>query len=186
MTAPRSIVIAMLAGVALLAAPAFSGHAPRFIWNASASLPVGLYRITPVGRIKVTDMVAVLPPEPLADFLAGRGYIARNVPLIKRVLALPSATVCRQGRTILAYDHAYGEARERDTLGRDLPSWQGCRQIGEGEVFLMNWDATDSFDGRYFGPLPASSIVARLVPVWTDEEGDGRFRWRAEDTAFAP
>ena len=34
-------------------------------------------------------------------------------------------------------------------------------------------------DGRYFGPFPTTSIVARAVPLWTDEAGDGRFVWRA-------
>lgn len=186
MTARRSIVIAMLAGIALVGAPALSAHGPRLMWNASASVPIGLYHIAPAGPIEVTDLVAVLPPEPIADFLAERGYLARNVPLIKRVLALPGTTVCRSGTTIIAYDHAYGEARERDTLGRYLPSWQGCRQLGDGEVFLMNWDVADSFDGRYFGPLPVSAIVARLVPVWTDADADGRFRWRTDDTVLAP
>ena len=41
-----------------------------------------------------------------------------------------------------------------------------------GEVFLMNPTVPDSLDGRYFGPLPAASIVARAV-LWTDEAGDG-------------
>jgi hypothetical protein len=50
----------------------------------------------------------------------------------------------------------------------------------------MNWDAPDSLDGRYFGPLPASSIVARALPLWTDAEGDGRFRWHVGDLADAP
>ena len=48
-----------------------------------------------------------------------------------------------------------------------------------GEVFLMNPTVPDSLDGRYFGPLPVASIVARAVPFWTDEGGDGRFVWRA-------
>jgi type IV secretory pathway protease TraF len=34
----------------------------------------------------------------------------------------------------------------------------------------MNWQSPDSFDGRYFGPLPASTVVGRAVPVWTDEQ----------------
>ena len=38
---------------------------------------------------------------------------------------------------------------------------------------------TDSLDGRYFGPIPASSVIGRALPLWTDEEGDGRFVWRA-------
>ncbi|PWB83853.1 MAG: S26 family signal peptidase, partial [Methylocystaceae bacterium] len=44
---------------------------------------------------------------------------------------------------------------------------------------LMNPTVQDSLDGRYFGPFSVTSIVARAVPIWTDEEGDGRFVWRA-------
>lgn len=108
------------------------------------------------------------------------------MPLIKRVLALPGANVCRQGPTIIAYDRAYGEARERDRLGRPLPSWQGCRMLAESEIFLMNWDAPDSLDSRYFGPLPVTSIVARALPLWTDADGDGRFQWHLGDLTDAP
>ena len=41
---------------------------PRFLWNASESVPIGLYRLHSAGRLAVTDLVAVLPPEPLATF----------------------------------------------------------------------------------------------------------------------
>ena len=87
--------------------------------------------------------------------------------------------MCRNGAQITAYDHAYGEARERDSRGRQLPSWQGCRVISNGEVFLMNWDTEDSMDGRYFGPLPLASVTARVEPIWTDGNGDGRLERQA-------
>ena len=70
-------------------------------------------------------------------------------------------------------------AQSLDHLGRTLPRWSGCRTLQPDEVFLMNPTAPDSLDGRYFGPLPLTSIVARAVPLWTDEAGDGRFVWRA-------
>ena len=92
----------------------------------------------------------------------------------------------RRGATIIAYDHAYGEARERDRFGRPLPSWQGCRMLAESEIFLMNWDAPDSLDGRYFGSLPVTSIVARALPLWTDADGDGRFQWHLGDLTDEP
>src|SRR5690606_34287394 len=66
-----------------------------------------------------------------------------------------------------------------DRVGRDLPVWQGCRVIGDSEIFLMNGQVRDSLDGRYFGPIPASSVIGRAIPLWTDEEGDGRHEWRA-------
>jgi type IV secretory pathway protease TraF len=42
----------------------------RYVWNASASVPVGLYRLRPAGELAVAELVAVQPPEPLATFLA--------------------------------------------------------------------------------------------------------------------
>lgn len=168
----RSTFVAMFVGTALIVAPIWTGHGAPLIWNASASVPVGLYRIEPADRIDVTDLVIVLPPDELADFLSERGYLPRGVPLIKRVLALPGTTVCRTGMTITAYDYAYGDAHEHDGLGRDLPRWQGCRVIAEGELFLMNWDAADSFDGRYFGPIPANRVIGRAIPIWTLGEPD--------------
>lgn len=176
----------MLVATALIAVPAFSRPDIRFIWNASASVPVGLYRIVPATRIEVTDLAVVMPPNALAGFLDERGYLPRGVPLIKRVLALPGTEVCRRGAAVIAYDHAYGDAQPRDRFGRNLPQWQGCRIVAEGELFLMNWDAADSLDGRYFGALPASTVIGRALPLYTDEYGDGRFRWRFTDPALEP
>uniref|UniRef100_Q11FV4 Conjugation peptidase TraF. Serine peptidase. MEROPS family S26C n=1 Tax=Chelativorans sp. (strain BNC1) TaxID=266779 RepID=Q11FV4_CHESB len=151
----------------------------KLIWNASASAPIGLYTVEAADRLAVPDLVAVDPPEPLARFMVERGYLARGVPLLKRVLGLPGQRVCRSGRTITVDAVEMGEALERDRFGRKLPVWLGCRVIADGEIFLMNWEVRDSHDGRYFGPIPASSVIGRATPLWTDEEGDGRYQWRA-------
>lgn len=178
---PRPVLALMLAGCALVAAPVLSGHAPRLIWNASASLPLGLYSVEPPTTLALGDLVTVTPPEPLAQFVVARGYVGPGVPLLKRVAALPGTRVCREGTTITVAGQVLGEARGRDRLGRPLPVWQGCRVVGGDEVFLMNREAGDSLDGRYFGPLPLGSVTARIVPLWTDAEGDGRFRRPAAD-----
>lgn len=151
----------------------------KLIWNATASAPVGFYTVEPADRLEVPELVAVAPPEPFATFMVARGYVARGVPLLKRVLGLPGQRLCRSGRTISVDAVEMGEALERDRAGRDLPAWQGCRVIADGEIFLMNWDVGDSLDGRYFGPFPASSVLGRAMPLWTDEEGNGRYEWRA-------
>ena len=161
------------------AVAAFIPTPTRLVWNATASAPVGLYTIAPADRLEVPELVAVMPPEPLADFLVGRGYVGRGVPLLKRVLGLPGQQVCRIGRDIMVDGVAVGSALSRDKMGRDLPVWQGCRRIATGEVFLMNWQVNDSLDGRYFGLTSTDQIIGRAVPLWTDEDGDGRFQWRA-------
>ena len=143
---------------------------PRYIWNASNSVPSGLYRVQPVTRLSVTELVAVQPPDLLAAFLDLNGYLPIGLPMVKRVLALPGQTVCRNGLTIAVDGIDVGDARERDGRGRPLPSWSGCRVIAEGDVFVMNWQSEDSLDGRYFGPLPASAVIGKAMPVWTYEE----------------
>jgi len=151
---------------------------PKLIWNASASTPIGLYAIQPAENLAVADLVAVNTPEPLASFLAASDYLPRGVPLLKRVAALAGQEICRTGNTIKIDGIAMGEAQQRDRLGRILPAWQGCRRLSAREVFLMNWTVDESLDGRYFGPIAVSSIVGRAIPLWTDEEGNGRFEWR--------
>ena len=163
-----------------LGTSAFVDPPKTLIWNASASAPIGLYAVQSAVDLDVTDLVAVAVPPLIAEFMADRGYLPMGVPMLKRVLALPGRTVCRHGLDIVAYGSTIGRARERDNAGRKMPVWQGCRRIGDDELFLMNFDVPDSVDGRYFGPFPRGSVLGRALPVWTDEAGDGRFQWRAD------
>ena len=162
-----------------VAAAAIVPTSLKLVWNVSASAPIGLYRIEHVERLEVPDLVAVIPPEPLEDFMVERGYIGRDVPILKHVLGLPGQRVCRTGRTITVDGIAMGEALDRDRRDRPLPVWSGCRVVAADELFLMNWQVPDSLDGRYFGPLPATTVIGRAIPLYTDEDGQGRFVWRA-------
>ncbi|WP_334149197.1 S26 family signal peptidase [Hyphomicrobium sp.] len=178
MTRRRYVAVTALAVLGIATASAVETPT-KLIWNATASAPVGFYTVEPADRIAVPELVAVMLPERLAAFMVGRGYVGRGVPLLKRVVGLPGQRVCRTGPAITVDGIEMAEALERDRIGRDLPVWQGCRTVAPGEIFLMNWEVRDSLDGRYFGPIPASSVIGRAVPLWTDEEGDGRYRWRA-------
>jgi conjugative transfer signal peptidase TraF len=163
-----TVFTAIAATVFLLST--LGGTTPLYIWNASNSVPIGLYRVQPARRLAVTELVAVQPPDLLAAFLDLNGYLPIGVPMLKRVLALPGQTVCRNGLTITVDGVEVGDAQERDGRGRPLPVWHECRVIADGDVFVMNWQSADSLDGRYFGPLPASAVIGRAAPVWTDEE----------------
>ena len=165
--------------VAAITATARRQDVPQYVWNLTSSVPRGLYAVEAPRCLHVTTLVVVRPPPLLASLLDRGGYLPRGVPLLKRIFALSGQTVCRIGTQINVDGIAAAPARERDGRGRPLPSWQGCRVIGNDEVFLMNWDEPDSFDGRYFGPLPKAAVIARAAPLWTDEAGDGRFVWRA-------
>ena len=149
------------------------------LWNASASAPIGLYALQEPIDLDIGALSVAAPPRSLAAYLAERGYLPLGVPILKRVAAFPGQHVCRDGLTVTVDGIELGRARDRDGKRRPLPNWQGCRIVTSDEIFLMNWQAADSFDGRYFGPFPASAVIGHAIPLFTDEDGDGRFVWRA-------
>ena len=169
MNAQCATVFTTIAGAGLLLST-IGAAPPLYIWNASNSVPRGLYRLELATTLTVTELVAVQPPALLATFLDLNGYLPIGVPMLKRVLALPGQTVCRNGLSISVDGVDVGQARERDGRGRPLPVWHGCQIIADGDVFVMNWQSEESLDGRYFGPLPASAVIGRAVPIWTDEQ----------------
>ncbi len=162
-------VMTTYSAVLVIGVTALFHPAPKLIWNASASVPIGLYAVHPAGTLRTGELLVVTPPEPLATFLDARHYLPKGLPLLKHIAALPGQTVCRTGDSISIDDTVVGAALDRDHLGRSLPVWQGCRVISAGEVFLMNRQSVASLDGRYFGPLPTTTIVGRADPIWIAE-----------------
>ncbi len=147
--------------------PSVASPPPQLIWNASASVPIGLYRVKPEPEPKVPDIVVVRPPEALVWFLSDGGYLPRGVPLLKHVAAVGGQRICRMGAAVSIDGVMVGEALGHDRRGRPLPAWQGCTVLAADQVFLFNADRPDSLDGRYFGPLSRTTIVGRAQPIWT-------------------
>ena len=151
----------------------------KLLWNATASTPVGLYSLGAADHLKRGDLVAVMPDKGLADFIVGRGYIGRGVPLLKHIAALSGDSVCRRDNHVTVNGRVTAEALPRDHLGRPLPVWRSCRRLSDGEVFLLNSGVRDSLDGRYFGALKVSSVLGKATPLYTDPAANGHFVWRA-------
>jgi conjugative transfer signal peptidase TraF len=170
----QKILWAMLFGTSMIAFSSAAHPMPRLLWNASASVPIGFYAVHPASRLTAGELLVVRPPAPLAQFMSARGYLTLGVPLIKHVAALPGQIVCRSGRTISVDGIAEAQALDRDARGRKLPAWQGCRAVQPGEVFLMNAAVTDSFDGRYFGPVDDSTIIGSATPLWLPGQQSSR------------
>ncbi|MFT8781295.1 S26 family signal peptidase [Acetobacter orientalis] len=160
----RSVLTATFVGVAIVTA---SLHvAPRLLWNETASVPVGLYRVQPGNALHVGNITAIRLPDGLALLLSSRGYLPFGMPLLKPVAALPGQDVCRT-KSAISIDGAHaGDALTSDHRGRPLPVWQGCHRLSPDEIFVMNPAEPRSLDGRYFGPLPAASVIGRAVPLW--------------------
>ena len=156
-----------LVGFACVVAPSLLPCSPLLVWNASASVPVGLYRLAPGTPVR-GDLVLVRLPEPLRDLAAERGYLPPSVPLIKHLAAEVDDSVCADGEAVSINGRRVVQRRAKDRSGRPLPAWAGCQTLPRGSVFLLGDDTPASFDSRYFGPIPEAAIVGRLVPIWTE------------------
>jgi len=156
----------MLCGIAALGWTIVRPPAPRIVWNASASAPIGLYLVRPGGAVAAGDMVLAWPPEGARTMAAARGYLPINVPLVKRVAAGPGDTVCAAGRRILVDGRMVATRRARDAHGRALPRWTGCRTLRAGDHLLLMTGHPGSFDGRYFGVSRAEDIIGPARLLW--------------------
>jgi conjugative transfer signal peptidase TraF len=138
----------------------------RLVYNPSASAPQGWYTVSATRDLKVDDYVlANLPPTPkrLAD---QRGYLPKAVPLLKRIAAVADQFVCVRGRSLWVDGGLVATALVRDSRGRELLVWKGCRVLESDELLLISRENSASFDSRYFGPIRISRVIGKAVPFW--------------------
>lgn len=164
------------AGLAALAWAAFVSPLPRLTYNPSDSVAVGWYRIEPFGHraislprpLSVDSIVLVPLPVEAAALAAQRGYLPTRVPLLKRVGAVSPQEVCIAAGIVRIDGVPAAAVLPADRLGRPLPSWQQCRRLASGELFLLSATNPASFDSRYFGPIAASAVIGVAHPVWLE------------------
>jgi conjugative transfer signal peptidase TraF len=155
------------AALGLLLLPAVHRPQLRLLWNASASVPLGLYRIEPGAPPRVGDLVALRPSPALGRFMATRRYVETNALLIKPVAAVSGATICRIGTRVTINTRPVVSALPQDRFGRPLPTWSGCDRLRANQLFLIAPAHADSFDSRYFGPVERRAVVGRALPLST-------------------
>ncbi len=174
------------ATVGLIAAISLIKPAPKLVWNASASAPIGLYWIGSADTPGLGDLLAIRAPEKIARLMDDRDYLPPNALLIKHVSALTGTKICREGERVIVAGRVIALAKSLDPQGRRLPVWSGCRRLADDEIFLVNAGVADSLDGRYFGPFPRNSIVGHARPIWTDDSRNGRHKLRLPSIKPAP
>ena len=162
----------MIVGLALLLASATIGAQPLLVWNATASAPIGFYRVRPIGvqPPRIGELVLIRPDATSARLYAERGYLPLDVPLLKRVAAVAGQRVCERDGALSIDGRHVADALPTDGQGRPLAAWSGCRPLRDGELFVLMVDVPASLDGRYFGPTPIRSVIGHATPLWILDE----------------
>ncbi|HSX57042.1 MAG TPA: S26 family signal peptidase [Sphingomonas sp.] len=160
----RTLALSALGCSLLLGSALFPPH-PRLVWNLSQSAPAGLYLVRP-GAVPARGATVIARlPRPFRALAAQRGYLPANVPLVKRVEAAASDSVCALGPAIFVNGKRIAMRRMLDAQGRAMPHWQGCVRLRAGE-FLLLMPHPDSFDGRYFGVSGAADLIGPAQRLW--------------------
>lgn len=74
--------------------------------------------------------------------------------------------MCAEGQRLSLNGFVVARRWERDSAGRMLPTWSGCRVLAPDELLLLV-ATPDSFDGRYWGPVTTRMISG----VWRSIAG---------------
>ncbi len=98
--------------------------------------------------------------------------------LVKRVIGLPGQTIKWQGNSILVNGRTLSQPWLPTLTGvcATVPSVSGSLVVPKNEYFVMGDCRGDSYDSRYWGPIPASHIIGKVVAIiW--RHGDPYFHW---------
>jgi conjugative transfer signal peptidase TraF len=136
-------------------------------YNTSRSAPLGWYAIVPESDVPIGALALARLPIAAAELADQRGYLPRTVPILKRVAAVHGQGICVLGDEITIDGVPAARALTRDSTGRPLEHWIGCRRLAADELFLLSGDRTASFDSRYFGPIRSSAVIGEAIPLWT-------------------
>jgi len=139
--------------------------------NVSPSLPVGLYVTTGTGKL-----VEFCPSEPFAHLALARGYRNAGVcpdggaPLMKPIVASTGDQVDFSARGFAVNGMRIPKTAPlvADTKGRPLSHWAfGRYAVPAGVVWVASSYNPRSFDSRYFGPVPVTTLRSHLRPILT-------------------
>ncbi|WP_254062687.1 S26 family signal peptidase [Caulobacter sp. S45] len=131
--------------------------------NITPSEPPGLY-LRAAGPVRLDALIAFAPPA-VANRV-GDGHLRRFHSFLKRVAAVGGDHVCSDGRTARINGALAGPVAQQDARGQPLPRWIGCRRLALGEVFVLSTRVPNSFDSRYFGPVPVGAVIGVYRPLW--------------------
>jgi conjugative transfer signal peptidase TraF len=86
-------------------------------------------------------------------------------PLIKIVKGVPGDTVLASSKELAIRGTSFKTAvLTKDSMGRELPKLVGDFEVQPDEYWVFG-SHKSSFDSRYFGAVPKSSIISVMEPL---------------------
>jgi conjugative transfer signal peptidase TraF len=170
----RSALIIVAVGAAVVLSLFLAGMWGGYRLNMTRSYPLGLWRIQALHHEpNLGDTVFICPPiTPALALALARGYLPRGLcpsgtgPLIKTIVGVAGQEIAIDRRVrIDGRLLKNSDVQAVDTEGRALQAFAGG-VIPAGNIFLHS-NCPDSYDSRYFGPVPADGILGGAEAILT-------------------
>jgi conjugative transfer signal peptidase TraF len=152
-----------------------------FVFNFTHSAPLGIYRpvAAPTGPLPGSSPYAFFCPDQRWPGLKNNPNNRRSLgtcpdgyaALLKPVVAWPGDTVTTSpaGVAVNGTRVSNSAPLTRDSLGRDLhPYPYGTYQVLAGQIWVVSSYSAKSFDSRYFGPVPLTTVREWVRPLITE------------------
>jgi conjugative transfer signal peptidase TraF len=156
--------VAVLAGLMILATA--STARPVVLFNTTPSEPLGLYLVS-LAPVSVGQIAAFRAPSAAFPYGDLRLAYLHRTPMLKAIAAVAGDDVCTLGGRLRINGRDRAAIAQRDSRGVALPQWLGCRRLVGGEVFVFSDRVPNSFDSRYFGPVPKAAMIGVYRPLST-------------------
>lgn len=144
----------------------FSGYVslPKILYfNRTPSLPVGIYCEIPWSPVEKGDLVLVEVPQEIRALVEEREWMKGNELLLKKVGALEGDRFMINEQRIEVNGNYIGPIYDVDSQKRPMPVLRGEFQVPEGYFLPIATNVPNSFDGRYFGSVPLTSIKTKVI-----------------------
>lgn len=138
------------------------------VFNKTESLPPGYYVAVPMNEIHTGDLVVFDLPEDMKCYAVDRGWMGADEPLLKKVGAVEGDTFQVDDRFFSINGKYVGPIFNKDSQGLPMPKkLRGSFEVPKGYILPIAPRRPNSFDGRYFGAVPLSSVKAKVIPLIT-------------------
>ena len=143
-------------------------------WNATHSIPLGLYaaqRLDAQSELQPGDIVCYYPTTP--SWAVGRDYFVPGIRVCKPIVGVAGDEITSTEHEVRIHSQTRGTHLEvpmldRDSKGRELPAHAGTSLIlASDQVFLVSTYAPNSLDSRYLGPVAREALTHRIYPLIT-------------------
>jgi conjugative transfer signal peptidase TraF len=159
----KYVTVLAIAGITFVAVKPLIIPVPLVIWNDSESVPIGWYYVAQHPP-KIGVIAVIKPANWVQIYAVSRGYLPKDVWLLKPVFAFHPSIICRFGSHVFVNGKQVAKAKSMDKMSRVLPVWRGCVALSSTQYFVLGRHR-DSFDSRYFGPVEQNQVVGTGFPL---------------------